>query len=300
MPTLIKDVKNNRWVYLMAIPVVAWYIIFCYWPMYGAIIAFKRYSPGLGIWGSHWVGLANFERFVKGVYFTRIIRNTIIISGLNLLFGFPASILLALLINEMRGNLFKKAVQTVSYLPHFISIMVISGMVIEFTKSNGIVNDIIAFFGGTRTSLMLWPQNFRGVYIISEIWQEVGWGSIIYLAALSSIDQQIYEAAKIDGAGRFRQVLHVTMPGILPTIIILLNLRVGQLMNVGFEKIILLYNPNTYETADVISSFVYREGLLHFNFSFSAAVGLFNSAINFALIMLTNWISRRSTGTSLW
>jgi putative aldouronate transport system permease protein len=268
--------------------------------MYGAIIAFKQYSPGLGIVRSRWIGLENFERFLKGVYFFRILRNTIIINGLNLIFGFPASIVLALLLNEMRGNIFKKLVQTMSYLPHFISIMVISGMVIEFTKSGGIINDIIAFFGGPRTSLMLWPQNFRSIYIISEIWQEVGWGSIIYLAALSAIDMQLYEAAKIDGAGRFKQMWSITLPGILPVIIILLNLRIGQLMNVGFEKIILLYNPNTYETADVISSFVYREGLLNFNFSFSAAVGLFNSVINFVLIVMANWISQKTTETSLW
>ena len=297
---IVQDLKKNHWIYFMALPVLAYYLIFHYWPMYGAIIAFKQFSPGRGIWGSPWVGFDHFERFISGVYFTRIVRNTIMLNGLNLLFGFPASILLALLLNELRSNIFKKVVQTVSYLPHFISIMVICGMIIDFTRSRGIINDIIAFFGGPRVSLMLWPENFRFIYVISEIWQQVGWGSIIYLAALAAIDQQLYEAAKIDGAGRFKQALSITLPGILPTIIILLNLRVGQLMNVGFEKIILLYNPNTYETADVISSFVYREGLLNFNFSFSAAVGLFNSVINFSLVIFANWVSRKATETSLW
>lgn len=297
---LLKDLKKYRYIYIMAIPVMVYYILFCYWPMYGAQIAFKDFSPGTGIWGSPWIGFKNFLDFFKGLYFFRVIRNTILINAFGLLFGFPASIILALLINELRSKLFKRAVQTISYLPHFISIMVICGMIIDFTTKNGLVNDIIVAFGGTRSSLLLKPEYFRTIYISTDIWQSIGWGSIIYLAALTGIDPQYYEASIIDGAGRWKQLWHITIPGIAPTVIIMLILRIGQMMNVGFEKIILLYNTNTYETADVISSYVYRKGLLDFSYSFSSAVGLFNSVINFTLLILANTISRRINETSLW
>lgn len=297
---LMKDLKKYKYIYIMAIPVMVYYILFCYWPMYGAQIAFKDFSPGTGIWGSPWVGFRNFLDFFKGLYFFRVIRNTILINTYGLLFGFPASIILALLINELRSKLFKKAVQTISYLPHFISIMVICGMIIDFTTKNGLVNDIITAFGGSRSSLLLKPEFFRTIYISTDIWQSIGWGSIIYLAALTGIDPQFYEASIIDGASRWKQLWHITIPGIAPTIIIMLILRIGQMMNVGFEKIILLYNPNTYETADVISSYVYRKGLLDFSYSFSTAVGLFNSVINFTLLIAANTISRHVNETSLW
>lgn len=297
---LMKDLKKYKYIYIMAIPVMVYYILFCYWPMYGAQIAFKDFSPGTGIWGSPWVGFRNFLDFFKGLYFFRVIRNTILINTYGLLFGFPASIILALLINELRSKLFKKAVQTISYLPHFISIMVICGMIIDFTTKNGLVNDIITAFGGSRSSLLLKPEFFRTIYISTDIWQSIGWGSIIYLAALTGIDPQFYEASIIDGASRWKQLWHITIPGISPTIIIMLILRIGQMMNVGFEKIILLYNPNTYETADVISSYVYRKGLLDFSYSFSTAVGLFNSVINFTLLIAANTISRHVNETSLW
>jgi putative aldouronate transport system permease protein len=297
---LTRDFFRNKYIYLMALPVLAYYIIFYYGPMYGAIIAFKSYSPGLGILGSEWVGLDNFRSFFSSVYFGRVIRNTIIINFYSLLLGFPAPIILALLFNEIKNDIFKRAVQTVSYLPHFISIMVVCGMIIDFTARDGVVNDIISWFGGERVNLMIKPEFFRTIYVGSGIWQEVGWGSIIYLAAIASIDPQLYEAAIIDGAGRWRQLLNITLPGIMATIVILLILRVGQMMSVGYEKIILLYNPNTYETADVISSFVYRKGLLQFDYSYSSAVGLFNSAINFFLLISTNWISRKLNETSLW
>lgn len=268
--------------------------------MYGAMIAFKDFSPGKGILGSSWVGLKHFNTFFRSVYFFRIIKNTLLINILNLAFGFPAPIILALLLNELKNAIFKRLVQTISYLPHFISVMVICGMIIDFTASKGIINDLIELFGGERGALLLRPELFRTIYVSTNIWQEVGWGSIIYLAALSGIDYQLYEAATIDGAGRFRQLMHITLPGIAPIIIILLILRIGQMMNVGFEKIILLYNPNTYETADVISSFVYRKGLMEFNYSYSTAVGLFNSIINFTLLLSTNWFSRSVSETSLW
>lgn len=295
-----KDIFKNRIIYLMALPVIAYYIIFQYGPMYGAVIAFKDFSPGRGIFGSEWVGLQHFISFFKGVYFWRLLSNTIIINVYQLIFGFPAPIILALLLNEVRKNSIKRLVQTVTYLPHFISIMVICGLIIDFTSRNGLINDLLASIGIQRTTMLLRPELFRTIYVGSAIWQEIGWGSIIYLAALSGISQELYEAARIDGAGRWRQTWHITLPGILPTIIILLILRMGSMMNVGFEKTILLYNPLTYETADVISSYVYRKGILEFSYSFSTAVGLFNSVINFMLLLFSNQLSRKFTETSLW
>lgn len=295
-----RSLKRYKFVYIMAIPVVIYYLVFMYWPMYGAQIAFKRFSPGLGIEGSPWIGLYNFEKFFSSFYFGRVFRNTIIISLYSLIFAFPAPILLALLLNELHSNRFKRVVQTVSYLPHFISVMVVCGMIVDFTRSDGVINDVLALFGFQRQTMLLNPARFRQVYIISEIWQSVGWGSIIYLSALAGIDTEQYEAAVIDGAGRFKQMLHVTLPGIAPTIVIMLILRVGQLMNVGYEKIILLYNGTTYEAADVISTFVYRKGLVEADYSYSTAVGLFNSVINLALLLIANTVSRRISETSLW
>lgn len=297
---LVKDFKKNKLIYLMALPVLAYYIIFHYGPMYGVIIAFKNFSPGRGILGSSWVGFQWFKDFFSSYYFGRLLRNTVLINVLNLIFSFPAPIILALLLNELRHERFKKTVQTVSYLPHFISLVVICGMIHDFTARDGIINDIVEWFGGERKTMLLEPGLFRPIYIISGIWQNVGWDSIIYLAALSGIDQELYEAAVIDGANRWKQTLHITLPGILPTIVILLIMRIGAMMNVGHEKIILLYNSNIYETADVISTFVYRKGLSQANYSYSAAVGLFNSIVNFVLIILANWFSRKATEISLW
>jgi putative aldouronate transport system permease protein len=298
--TIKKDFTKRKLIYFMLLPVVAFYVVFHYWPMYGAIIAFKSFSPARGILGSEWAGLQNFQDFFRSYYFFRVLRNTFLISIYELIFGFPAPILLALLLNELRLKMYKRVVQTVTYLPHFISLMVICGIVTDFLSKDGVINDVIVFFGGSRESYLLLPQWFRTIFVSTSIWQHVGWGSIIYLAALSGIDQQLYEAARMDGAGRFRQIWHITIPGIAPTIMILLILQIGHMMNVGFEKIILLYNSNTYETADVISSFVYRKGLLEMNYSYSAAVGLFNSLINFALLILANWLSKMAKQTSLW
>ena len=284
----------------MALPVLAYYIIFHYGPMYGVIIAFKNFSPGRGILGSSWVGFQWFKDFFSSYYFGRLLRNTVLINVLNLIFSFPAPIILALLLNELRHERFKKTVQTVSYLPHFISLVVICGMIHDFTARDGIINDIVEWFGGERKTMLLEPGLFRPIYIISGSGQNGGSDSIIYLAALSGIDQELYEAAVIDGANRWKQTLHITLPGILPTIVILLIMRIGAMMNVGHEKIILLYNSNIYETADVISTFVYRKGLSQANYSYSAAVGLFNSIVNFVLIILANWFSRKATEISLW
>lgn len=297
---LLKDFHRNKLLYLMMVPALLYYIVFHYGPMYGAVIAFKDYSPANGIWGSEWVGLAHFRDFFDGLYFGRVFKNTVLISLYTLIFEFPAPIILALLINEVRHNAFKRIVQSVTYMPYFISLIVICGLVKDFTNSGGIVNNLVEFFGGDGKTMLQNPGYFRPIYIVSEIWQRFGWESIIYVAALSGIDQEQYEAARIDGAGRWRQMLSVTLPGILPTVTIMLILRMGNLLNVGFEKIILLYNSSIYETADVISSYVYRIGLLEFDWSFSSAVGLFNSVINLILLVIANYVSRRVSENSLW
>lgn len=295
-----KDFIRRKQVYILAIPVIAYYLIFHYLPMYGAIIAFKDYSPTRGILDSPWAGFEHFKTFFNSYYFLRVVRNTLLINLYDIIFGFPAPIIFALLLNEIRNSLFKRSIQTITYIPHFISVIVICGMVVDFLSKSGLVNNIIEMFGGQAISFLIDPKWFRTIYVGSGIWQNLGWGSIVYLSALTGINPNLYEAAKIDGAGRFKQVLHVTLPGIAPTIIILLILRIGNMMSLGFEKIILLYNPNTYETADVISSFVYRKGLLEMNYSYSTAVGLFNSVVNFILLISANKISRMASEASLW
>ena len=292
--------KKNWLLYLMFLPVAVYYLLFAYKPMYGALIAFQDYEPMKGMAGSEWVGLHHFIEFFTNYYFWRILKNTVVISVSSIVFGFPAPIILALLLNEITSSKFKRTVQTVSYIPHFISMVVICGMIKVFTADNGIIMDLLCFFGVPRQPLLSNASAFVPIYIVSDIWQGIGWGSIIYLAALTNIDQSLYEAATIDGANRWRQTLHVTLPGIAPTIIIMLILRLGSILGVGYEKIILLYSPLTYETADVISSFVYRKGLQEFNWSYSTAVGLFNSVVNFAFLALANTISRRLGDTSLW
>lgn len=297
---LLKDIGENKSLYIMILPVLLFYFIFAYKPMYGAVIAFKEFSPGRGIWDSPWVGLQQFRDFFQGMYFRRILTNTVVISLTSIVFGFPAPIILALLINELRNKYFTKVVQTVTYMPHFISLVVVCGLIREFTGYDGIITQFLVAFGVEQKSLLEIPSLFVPIYVISGIWQEVGFGSIIYLAALAGIDQEQYEAARIDGASRWKQTLYVTLPGIMPTITIMLILRMGGIMNVGFEKIILLYSPAIYDTSDVISSFVYRKGILEFNWSYSAAVGLFNSVINFFFLITSNWVSRKTNDSSLW
>lgn len=295
-----KDFVVNKMLYLLMLPVLVYYFIFCYLPMYGVIIAFKDYIPSKGIIGSSWVGLKNFITFFQSYYFIRILKNTLVISINSIVYGFPAPIILALLINEIRGSIFKRTVQTLTYLPHFISLVVICGLIKDFTADTGVLNDLLVFFGAERVTMLNVPSLFLPIYVISDIWQGVGWGSIIYLASLSNIDPQLYEASTIDGAGRWKQTWYVTIPGILPAIVIMLILRLGGILSVGFEKIILLQNPAIYETSDVISTFVYRRGLQQFDWSYSTAVGLFNSVVNFIMLITANIISRRVNDTSLW
>lgn len=298
--TIRKDFMKNKELYLLVLPVLLYYLIFHYKPMYGAIIAFKNFIPAKGIMGSPWVGFKHFQDFFGNYYFWRLLTNTVTISVTSLLIGFPAPIILALLINELKVKWFSRIVQTITYLPHFISLVVICGMLKDFTSDRGVITSILSIFTGKTDSLLSIPKYFVPIYVGSDIWQGVGWGSIIYLAALMGIDQEQYEAASIDGANRWKQTLHITIPGILPTIVIMFILRMGGILNVGFEKIILLYNPVIYETSDVISSFVYRKGLQEFNFSYSSAVGLFNSVINFFFVVSSNWISKKLNETSLW
>ncbi len=297
---LIKDIRMHKGAYLIVLPVVVFYILFHYKPMYGLIIAFKNYSPAKGIMGSSWAGFKHFEDFLTNPYFWRLMRNTLTISLSNLIFSFPAPIILALLLNEIKNKAFLRGSQMIMYIPHFISLVVICGMIINFTDIDGVINDLLNVFGIERKAYLNYPQYFVPIYVISDIWQGIGWNSIIYMAALTGIDTSLYEAATIDGAGRWKQTLHVTIPGILPTIIIMLLMRIGNLLSVGYEKVILLYNPLTYETADIISTYVYRKGLLEQNYSFSTAVGLFNSIISFILLIAANTLSKRCGEGSLW
>lgn len=298
--TLKKDWMRNRSLYLLMLPPILFYVLFHYKPMYGVLIAFKDYAPRLGVWKSPWVGFKHFSRFFNGIYFKRVVRNTLLINLYNLIFGFPAPIILALLLNEIRCRRFKNMVQTITYMPHFISLIIITGMLKDFCASNGLFNDVVAFFGGSRASLLQNPRLYRTIYVGSGIWSGIGWGSIIYLAALAGVDSQLYEAAAIDGAGKWKQMIHVTLPSIAPTIITMFILRVGHLMSMGYEKTLLLYNDATYEVADVIATYSYRMGLGDQQWSYAAAIGLFNSVINIILLLITNRLSKKLSETSLW
>lgn len=295
-----EDFGKNRALYWMVLPAVLYYFFFHYLPMGGLLMAFQSYKPKLGIFKSPFIGLSNFKDFFSSIYFSRTVFNTLSISFLELLVTFPVTILFALLLNEIKNKHFKKTVQTISYMPHFISMVVVAGLILDFCDSKGLIAQMVSVFTGETQNLLSRPEYWRPVYIISGLWKELGFGSIIYLAALSGVDQQLYEAASIDGANRLKQTVHVTLPGIAPTIIIMLILKIGQMMAVGYEKTILLYNPQVYETADIISSYVYRKGLLEFNYGYSTAVGMFNSVINFILLITANFISKKATDTGLF
>ena len=297
---LWENIKNHPWLYVMFLPVLAYFIIFHYWPMYGIIIAFKDFKPMKGIFGSAWVGFAQFKEFLTGPYLWRLIKNTLGINLGMLAFGFPLPIIFALILNECRSVKFRKVVQTVTYMPHFVSSVVVCSLMIIFCRSTGIITNILTNVGMPRTNLLSIPKYFKPLYISMNIWQELGWDSIIFFAALTSIDASLYEAATVDGAGRWQQMWHVTLPGIAPTIIILLILRIGHLMSLGWDRIYLLYSEMVYETADVISTYVYRMGLQRMQYSYATAVGLMNSAVNIVLLLSTNAISRRVSESSLW
>lgn len=289
--------------YLLVLPVIAYFLLFKYKPMYGLLIAFKNFRVGKGILGSAWTsnyGLQHFIDFFTSYYFWRLFKNTLVISLSALIFGFPMPVILALLLNELKSQKFKRFVQTISYLPHFISLVVVCMMIRQFVSSSGIISQLLQTFGYPVQSMLSDVKMFVPIYVISGIWQSCGWGAIIYLAALSGIDVELYDAAKIDGAGRWKQTLHVTLPGISGTIITMFLLRIGSVMSLGHEKIMLLYNPGTYEVADVFSTYVYRSGLEDQQYSYSAAVGLFNNVVNFIVIMIFNKISKKVTEVGLW
>ncbi len=295
-----KSLKKDWQLYTFLILPVIYLFVFQYLPMIGNAIAFRRFVPGGSMLGQEFVGLRYFEMFMNDRTFWRVFNNTLIIGGYTLLFNFPIPIIFALLLNEVKSVKFKRFVQTASYLPYFISMVIVAGMIMEMLSANGIINQIVQWFGGDQTIFLQRAEWFRTIYVASGVWQYTGWGAILYLAALTNIDPNLYEAAAIDGAGRLKQTWHVTIPGIMPTIITLLILNIGNFMNVGFEKVFLLYNPLTYETGDVISTYLYRIGLGSANFSYATAIGLTQAVIGFVLVMSANMLSRKVTNRSLW
>ena len=293
--------STSRALVFMFVPVVIYYLVFSYTPMYGIIIAFKDYKLAKGIMGSPWAGLTHFQRALNNPDFFRVFGNTLTISFYKLLFGFPAPILLALLINELRHLRFKKIVQTISYVPHFLSWIVLSGILINFfSPSVGVINAVIKAGGGRPINFLADIKWFRPVLIISSIWKEVGWGSIVYLAAITGVDPELHEAAAIDGAGRLRQVLHVTLPAITPVMLIMFIFAVGGIVGDDFDQIFNLYNPTVYSVGDVLSTYIYRQGLESMNYSYSTAVGLFRTVISFALVLFTNFLSKQVSDYGLW
>lgn len=287
-----RDLVTNRYLYLLLLPVVANFIIFHYIPMGGIIIAFKRYNIARGFLESPWIGFQNFQSFFNSYYFTRLIRNTLSISLLSLIWGFPVPILFAILLNEIKVVWFKKMVQTVSYLPYFLSVIIVVGLLNSFLSMDGVVNSVIQVFGGEPISFLSKPEYFRTIYIASGIWQSTGFAAIIYIAAMSGIDPELYLAAAIDGAGRIRRIWHVTLPGLVPTIVILLIISMGSILNADWMKIMLMQTGLTKEVSDVIQLFVYQRGLINADYSFATAVGLFQSVIGFILIVVANKISK--------
>ena len=298
---LWKLVKRDKYLLLIFLPIFCYYVIFCYLPMPGAIIAFKNYIPGAGMLNGQWVGLKWFAQFFQSVYFWRLIRNTFLLAFYPLVFGFPIPILFAICITEVKNMLFRRFTQTLSYFPYFISTVVVVGMFANFLSLNdGIINTLLSALGGSRVNFMMDPRWFRGIYSFTVIWQNYGFSSIIYIAAITGTDPQLFDAARVDGARKFQEIWHITLPSILPTIVVLLLLNVGGIMSVGFERVFLMYNPATYSSADVISTYVYRQGIESTNYSYATAVGLFNSVINFAAVYLCNVLSRRTSELSLW
>jgi putative aldouronate transport system permease protein len=291
----------NFELYLFLLPAFLYFVIFHYAPIYGLQIAFKDFNPAKGIMGSPFVGFDNFRQFFESYHFFRLIRNTLGISLYSLALGFPIPIILSLMLNEVKGNRFKKAVQMVTYAPHFISVVVLVGMLAAFLKTpNGLINQFRTLFGMDPVAFLSEEGLFQTVYVLSGIWQNAGWGTVIYLAALSGIDPELHEAALIDGATRLQRIVHINLPGILPMIIILLILNAGRIMSVGFEQVYLMQNPLNLGSSEVISTYVYKSGLQDFRLSFASAVGLFNSAVNFLVLVIVNTIAAKSGESSLW
>jgi putative aldouronate transport system permease protein len=308
--SLIQDIKENWQLYIMVLPLVIWLILYAYKPMWGILIAFQKYSPFKGISGSEFVGLDNFKVLMVGTasqYFWRAFKNTVILSLYGIIFGFPIPIILALMFNEVRDGIFRKGVQTATYIPHFISEVVVASLVLSFLALNtGIINILIqkllAIFGinYSHIQFMSKPGFFRSIYILSGIWKNAGFDSIVFFAALVGISPTLYEAAKMDGATKLQQIIHVSLPGITPTIVIMLIIRIGNILNIGYEKVLLLYNPVVYETADILSTYTYRLGVSDVNYGLSTAASLINSVIGFILVIAANKVSKKLTQSSLW
>ncbi|MDM4781060.1 MULTISPECIES: ABC transporter permease subunit [unclassified Micromonospora] len=295
-----RALRRDWQLYSLAVLPLLFFLTFRYLPMLGNVIAFRRFQPGGSLFGEYWTGLRYFRLFFTDPTFWNVFTNTLVLGALTLVFCFPLPIVLALLLNEVRNRALKRFVQSVSYLPHFLSIVIVAAMVLQLLSVDGAVNQLLRAVGGEPVPFMQQAGWFRTIYVSSEVWQTVGWGTILYLAALTTVDGDLYEAARIDGANRWRQTWHVTLPGIRPTMVTLLILNIGTFMAVGFEKILLLYNPLTYPTADVISTYLYRVGIVSGNLSYAAAIGLFESVIGLTLVLSANAISRRTVGTSLW
>ncbi|MER5431363.1 ABC transporter permease subunit [Streptomyces sp. NPDC002588] len=297
---LRRSLRRDWQLYSLAVLPLLFLLVFRYLPMIGNVIAFRRFEPGGSILGEQWVGLRYVRMFLTDPTFWQVFRNTLWLGALTLVLCFPVPIVLALLLNEVRRRSLKRFVQSVSYLPHFLSIVIVAGITLQTLAADGPVNQVLGWFGHDPVRFIQEPGWFRTIYVGSEIWQTAGWGTILYLAALTTIDEDLYEAARIDGANRWKQIWHITLPGIRPTMITLLILNIGTFMAVGFEKILLLYNPLTYPTADVLSTYVYRSGVESNSFSYAAAIGLFEAVVGLVLITTANQLSRRTTGTSLW
>ena len=296
-----KRIIRDRQLLIIFLPCIAFYAMFRYGPLYGLLIAFKDYSVFKGVADSPWVGFENFEKFFNAREFWQLFENTFLLGFLTLIFSFPVPIILAILLNEVRISWFKKGVQTASYLPTFLSVVIISSMIIDFlSPSNGIINRLLNMIGLESKYFLIDPNWFRPIYILSEIWTNAGYESIVYLAAIAGISPTLYEAAKVDGASRFRMMFNVTLPSMLPTILIMLILKTGNMISIGYEKVLLLYNTMTYEVADVFSTFVYRKGLLGTDYSYGAAVGLFEAFVAMALLLISNYASKRMGGKGLW
>ncbi|MNI00817.1 putative multiple-sugar transport system permease YteP [compost metagenome] len=297
----LKKLSKSWILILMFLPCMLFYLLFKYYPMMGIIISFKNYNLYKGIWASDWVGFKYYVMFFKNPDFFILFRNTFLLGAYKLLFGFPAPIILALLLNEIKQQLFKRFIQTVSYLPHFISNVIVASMVAMFlSPTGGMINQLLQSLGIEPINFLIMPGWFRTVFVSSEIWQNLGWETIIYLAALVAIDPSLYEAADMDGANRWHKLRHITLPGITSAIIILLLLNVGKVLEIGFEKVFLLSNPTTYETADIFSTYVYRVGMTNGNFSYASAIDMFTGAVSLIFILSANYISRKFSDNSLW
>lgn len=296
----IKYLKMNYDLYILLFPALLFLVLFKYTPMYGLVIAFKDFNMFTGVANSPWVGFEHFQKLFGDPEFYQVFFNTLIISIYKVVFLFPVPIILAILINELRNMAFKRTIQTVVYLPHFISWVIVYGLFMNILGADGIVNSIIRYFGGDTVLFFMNNSIFRGILVVTAGWKEVGWNTIIFLAAIAAIDPQLYDAAVVDGASKFRQIIHITIPGIFSTIIMLLIIRLGYILDAGFEQILVMYNPTVYKVSDIIGTYIYRIGLGKMNYSFATAVGMFNSAIGFVLIVSANKISKKLLGKSIW